>query len=133
VSKVVTTVGLLFQLKEIKLPPSAFRPTQNVEAYDYFLRGVAYYVRFTKDDDATAREWLKKAIKLDPDFGQAYASLAWTYWLSAWSQWSENPKGDLQRSSELAHTALTLDDSNTDAFAVLSTADWAQKPYDQAV
>jgi adenylate cyclase len=129
----VTTVGLLFKLKEITLPPSAFRPTQNVEAYDYLLRGAAYYVRFTKDDNTRARECLEKAINLDRDFGQAYASLAWTYWLSVWSQWSENPKGDLQRSSELAHVALTFDDSNTDALAVLSTADWAQKRYDQAV
>jgi adenylate cyclase len=133
VNKVVTTVGLLFELKQITLPPSAFRPTQNVEAYDHFLRGVAYYVRFNKDDNAKARACLEKAIKLDRDFGQAYASLAWTYWFSVWNQWSENPKGDLQRSSELAHTALTLDDSNTDALAVLSTADWAQKRYDQAV
>src|ERR1700674_3362295 len=51
VSKVVTTLGLLFKLDEMKVPHGgSFRPTDSLEAYDDCLRGVEYLFRFTKDD-----------------------------------------------------------------------------------
>src|SRR5262249_45689108 len=55
VSKVVTTAALLFKLNEMKVGQAFFRPTNNLQAFDEFLRGVAYYFRFTKDDNAKAR------------------------------------------------------------------------------
>ena len=74
VGKVVTTLGLIFKLDEMKLPhPGSFRPTDNAEAFDDFLRGVEYFCRGTKDDNAKALEWAEKAVVLDPKFGQAYA------------------------------------------------------------
>jgi adenylate cyclase len=134
VGKVVTTLGLIFKLDELNLPGGiSFQPTDNLEAYDDFLRGAEYHLRFTKDDDAKARQWVEKAIALDPEFGEAYALLGWIYWNDAWSQWSENPQSDLQRSSELAAKALALDDSNTDALALRCDADWMQRRFDQAV
>jgi tetratricopeptide (TPR) repeat protein len=39
----------------------------------------------------------------------------------------------LKRSAELAHKALALDDSNSDALALLSHVDWLQRRFDQAV
>ena len=113
--KVVTTLGLIFKLDEMKTPHSSFRPTDNLEAYDDFLRGAEYFWRLTKDDNAKARQWYREAIKLDPKFGEAYALLGWSYWADAWNQWSENPQADLGRSSEVVHKALALDDSNSSA------------------
>jgi len=85
VGKVVTTLGLLLKLDEMKTPNGAsFRPTDNLEAYDDFLRGVEYMARGTKDDNAKARHWFQEAIKLDPKFGEAYALLGWSYWTDAW-------------------------------------------------
>src|SRR5262249_24528178 len=58
VSKVVTTLGLLFRLNEMKVPHDApVHPTSNLEAYDDFLRGVEYGFRYTKDDNAKARRY----------------------------------------------------------------------------
>jgi adenylate cyclase len=134
VGKVVTTLGLLFKLDEMKLPHAgSFRPTDNLEAYDDHLRGVEYSFRETKDDNAQARHWDQKAIKLDPSFGEAYGALAWSYLYDAYNQWSENPQADMQRSSELAHKALALDDSNSTALSALSCGDWMQRRFDQAV
>jgi adenylate cyclase len=56
-----------------------------------------------------------------------------TYWLDAWKQWSENPRADLERSSQLAQKALALDDSNSEALSLLSYVDWMQRRYDRAV
>ena len=46
---------------------------------------------------------------------------------------AQNPQADLERSSELAQKALALDDSNSDALALLSDIDWMQMRFDQAV
>jgi adenylate cyclase len=133
VGKVVTTLGLLFKLDEMKLPqPGSFRPTDNLEAYDDHLRGVEYLARGTKDDNAKARHWFQEAIKLDPGYGEAYALLGATHTNDFWNQWSADPQADLQRASELAHKALALDDSNSGALSLLSYIDWMQQRFDQA-
>jgi adenylate cyclase len=134
VGKVVTTLGLFFKLEDMKVSRGAsYRPSDDLEAYDDFLRGLEHYTRGTKDDSASARQWVEKAIALDPKFAEAYALLGWIYWMDAWNQWSENPQADLQRSSDLAAKALALDDFNTDALSLQCDADWMQMRPDQAV
>ena len=85
------------------------KPTENFEAYAYYLRGKAEskgYGRRVQDIDRTI-ESFQTAIDLDPQFAEAYAALAidWTE-----KFWSSNKLGDelqhalkaLQRAQELA-------------------------------
>jgi adenylate cyclase len=53
--------------------------TNNVEAYDEFLRGWVNYLRMTSHDLAKAIQSFKKATEMDPNFGRAYAALALAY------------------------------------------------------
>ncbi len=133
---VVATLGEIFRLHDLNMPHwTASRPTDNVEAYDDILRAVEALWRqgITKEDNAEARQWAEKAIELDPKFAQAYALVAWTYSNAALNQWSDNPQADFERSYQLAQKALALDDSNSDAHALLAHNDWAQRRFDQAV
>ena len=50
--------------------------TDNLEAFDCFLRGRELWWRHTKEANAQARELLLHAIELDPNFAPAYAWLA---------------------------------------------------------
>jgi serine/threonine protein kinase/tetratricopeptide (TPR) repeat protein len=64
----------------------ASRPTGNMEAYDYFLRGNEYYHRSVQENDLKiAVQMYEKAVELDPKFALAYAQLSRThaemYWL----------------------------------------------------
>ncbi|HLQ50364.1 MAG TPA: hypothetical protein VK129_02640, partial [Terriglobales bacterium] len=59
----------------------ARKTTDNLEAYDYFLRGNEPFYRFTKEGNIQARQMLEKALALDPQYAQADALLGWTYWL----------------------------------------------------
>jgi len=137
VGKVVTTLGLIFKLDRLNRwmgEPS----TANLEAFDDFLRAAEHgagtaRVSWTRDDAIKARRWLEKAIALDPNFAQAYAFLAFTYWTDALNQWSANPQADLQHARELALKALALDDSNADALRHLSYIDGIQGRFDQAL
>ncbi|MBL7136262.1 MAG: protein kinase [Candidatus Marinimicrobia bacterium] len=53
------------------------KPTDNLEAYDYFLQGREYAFRsYARKDLEIAIELFEKAIKEDPDFAEAYASMA---------------------------------------------------------
>jgi len=53
------------------------RPTENMEAYDYYLRGKEYYHRSLLENDfRIAIRMYEKAVELDPTFALAYAKLS---------------------------------------------------------
>ena len=136
VGGVVATIGEIFRLRDMNLPHwMAWRPTDNVEAFDDFLRAVEALWRHggTKRDNEAARQWTEKAIELDPQFAEAYAFAGWTYSNEALNQFSDDPQMDFERSNQMAQKALALDDSNADAHALLARNDWAQRRFDQAV
>jgi len=87
------------------------RTTASVEAYDAFLLGRAYYFRYTKEATTQAREMFERAIALDPRYADAYVWLGYTHWLEWNFGWSATPTHSLERFAELAHQAMTLDDS----------------------
>lgn len=55
----------------------AARPTENLEAYDYYLRGRDYANRsYAEEDLVRAEQMYQKAIELDPSFALAHANLS---------------------------------------------------------
>jgi TolB-like protein/Flp pilus assembly protein TadD len=52
------------------------KETDNIAAYDAFLKGWGHYQRHTPEDYAKAVSYLEKATYLDPEYGRAYASMA---------------------------------------------------------
>ncbi len=74
--------GLAVNLTNTERDARARKGTVSAEAYDAFLQGWEYYQRFTADDFVKAIPLFESAIKLDPDYGQAYAALASLYWIA---------------------------------------------------
>ncbi|MBV8360823.1 MAG: winged helix-turn-helix domain-containing protein, partial [Deltaproteobacteria bacterium] len=125
VSKVVTTLGLLLRLDQTtEAIFRNFRMTDNLEAFDDYLRGREYNSRWTKEDNAKAKYWAKKATELDPHFAEAYTLMAWTYFNDVWNQWDSNYLADFSHAHEFAQRALALDDSEGDALALITELDW---------
>jgi serine/threonine protein kinase/cytochrome c-type biogenesis protein CcmH/NrfG len=54
----------------------AARPTENLQAYDFFLRGRSYARRRTRQDFEFALQMFENAVGLDPNFALAYAGIA---------------------------------------------------------
>ena len=52
---------------------------ENMEAYDYLLRGLAHMNKLTPEDAKTALRQFRKAIEKDPGYGRAYAYAFWCY------------------------------------------------------
>jgi adenylate cyclase len=74
------THAIVEQLK-VKLLPQEQRsiakaPTDNVEAYTYYLRGRQFLHRHSKSYYQLARRMFAKAVELDPAFARAYAGIA---------------------------------------------------------
>jgi TolB-like protein len=80
-SKIVSALALKLTATEQEHTKS--KETDNVEAYDAFLKGWEHYQRFTPEDFSEAISLFKRAIDLDPNYGRAYAALALTYWVGA--------------------------------------------------
>ena len=74
------TQSIVAQLK-IKLLPEerkaiAQAPTDNVEAYTYYLKGRQFFHNSTKRFLGLARQMFAKAVECDPLFARAYAGIA---------------------------------------------------------
>ena len=52
------------------------RYTTNLSAYDFYLKGREYYYRYMPDENDKSIDLFKKALRVDPNFAQAYAGLA---------------------------------------------------------
>src|SRR6185369_10633349 len=77
VQKLVTTLGLQLTLREQGY--IVRKHTDNLEAYDTFLRGIEPFFRFTQETNVQARQMFEKAVALDPQYAEAYAYLGWIY------------------------------------------------------
>ena len=74
------THAIVEQLKVKLLPQEkkniAQTPTDNVEAYTYYLRGRQFMQRHSKSNYQLARRMFAKAVELDPLYARAYAGIA---------------------------------------------------------
>ena len=104
VQKIVTTLRLQLTLEEHGY--IVRKHTNNLEAYDTFLRGMEYYWRFTKEANAQARQLFEKALALDPQYAEAYALLGETYYLEWIWRWSADPQ-TLEQALALAQQACS--------------------------
>jgi serine/threonine protein kinase/Flp pilus assembly protein TadD len=55
------------------------QPTDNITAYQFYLKGREYYYRYNKEANENAIDLFKKALALDPDYALAYAGLGDCY------------------------------------------------------
>src|SRR6266513_2955343 len=89
----------------------AARPTDNPEAYDAYLRGLAYTLKaggVTPANSLGAQKYLREAVRLDPKFAVSWALLSYVDAIGYVTQ-SLQPTGALREETRLAaETALTL-------------------------
>jgi adenylate cyclase len=107
-------------------------PTNNLDAYEHFLRGLEYYWRRTREANTQARQMFERAIDLDPNFAAVHAWLSRTYVVDWMFQWNEDPQ-ILERAFVLAQRAAGLEDSLPVAHQTLAYVFLVRKQFDQAI
>ena len=130
VQKIVTTLRLQLSLWEHG--HLVRKTTDNLKAYDSYLRGVEYFYRSTQEATAQARQMFEYALALDSQYAEAYAQLGWTYSMGWISQWSQDSQA-LEQAFALAQKAVALDASLSLAHRVLSCVSLWKKQHEQAI
>jgi non-specific serine/threonine protein kinase len=107
------------------------KPTDNLQAYDLYLRGKSYARRLTQQDMEFALQMFESAVGLDPKFAHAYAALANVCALNHYrhatgSQW-------LERARVAAEKAVELRPNLPEAHVGRGWMFYANRQYDLAV
>ena len=82
---------------------------ENLDAYDYWLRGRNTWFGFTKEANAKAGSLFKKAIELDPSWARPYGYMAWVHVNDSTFGWSKDPKRSMELALEWAQKCYALD------------------------
>jgi TolB-like protein/Tfp pilus assembly protein PilF len=81
-------------------------PTENSEAYRYYLSGLVE-LNGPNDVRGNALDYFERAVALDPNFAPAHAEIAWVYWARA--NESSDPRELMPKAKAAAERALELD------------------------
>ncbi len=97
------------------------RGTNNLKAYEAFMKGRFYWNSMTETGFAKAIEFYEKAVALDPEYALAYTSIA-EYYIHLGIQCIKPFAECSQRAKEAAEKAVKYDPSLAEAHAALGFA-----------
>ncbi len=109
------------------------KKTENMQAYDYLLRGREHLRTKTCSEFRKARKMFEKAIEIDPESASAYVGLGRAYQGQTSYGCIEFPAQALNQAKDLVRKALNLDASNADAYALLGLVNTYSGKYDLAI
>lgn len=102
------------------------RYTENVEAYQHYLKGRYYWNRRTHEDLEKAIPFFQSAIETDPLYALAYTGIADCYNFLGWEPYGySDPKVTFPRAISAATRALEIDENLAEAYNSLAWAKWA--------
>ena len=105
-------------------------PTENVQAYEYYLRGRQAFHQFRRSGMQYARRMLDRAIEIDPNFVRAHAGIAdccsflYMYW--------DASNANLEEAGASSRRALELDSESAEAHTSRALALTLRQQYDEA-
>lgn len=105
----------------------ASKPTENLQAYDYFLRGRNYTRR---QNGEFALQMFEHALRLDPDFALAHAGIANICGMQFYLQ-DRDPRW-IERGIGAVNRAFELDPDLPEAFVARARISYAQEKYEEA-
>jgi DNA-binding winged helix-turn-helix (wHTH) protein/TolB-like protein len=107
--------------------------TDDVAAYDLFLKGQRYLLVRTRETNLAARKLYRQAIEADPTFARAYGGLALTHAAEYRNGWAAAPKAALRDAMKYARTAIDLAPALPEQHWVIGYVLTQQRRYDAAL
>ncbi|MFQ5545397.1 MAG: adenylate/guanylate cyclase domain-containing protein [Acidiferrobacterales bacterium] len=106
--------------------------TEQMVAYDYFLRGREFHHKFEQEACRKGVELLEKAVELDPNFALGWAWLSCTVG-QAWTR-SYMPDSERlwKRCVTAAHKSMELDENDSECHRIVSEIRLLEEKYDEA-
>jgi len=112
-----SVVGLIApKLEQAEIERAKHKPTERLDSYDFYLRGIELVSTRTLAPLPKALELFKKAFERDPDYAAAYSMAAWTILLQ--QSISGIPLTDKKRTDAIRLANLGATKGIDDAFAL---------------
>src|SRR4029450_9329531 len=96
------------KLEQAEIERAKREPTESLDAYDYYLRGLARTRHWSKEANGEALHMFYKAIELDPDFASAHGMAAWCHCQRKAFRWVTNRSQEIADTTRLARRAVEL-------------------------
>jgi TolB-like protein len=96
------------KIEQVEIERARRKPTENLDAYDYYLQGTAKVHQATKHANGDALRLFHKAIELDPNFASAYGMAAWCYSWRMMNGWMADRATEIAETARLALQAVHL-------------------------
>ena len=104
--------------------------TDNVQAYDYYLRGRTFFHQHRRTSLEHARKMFTRAIEVDPNYARAYAGIADC--CSILYMYFDAREANLKQADKASQTALDLDPGLAEAHSARGLSYSLSKRYEQA-
>jgi TolB-like protein len=103
------------KLERAEIERAMRKPTESLDAYDYYLRGMAYFHQGTRQAVDEALPLFYRAIERDPGFASAYGVAASCHYWRKMNKWLGNR--DFAEGARLANRAVELGTNDAVALA----------------
>jgi TolB-like protein len=96
------------RLQQAEIERAKRKPTESLDAYDYYLRGMASFYQWTSEGMSEALRTFYRVIDLDPDFALAHGMAAWCYGVRKSYCWMTDRAQEIAETARLARRAVEL-------------------------
>ena len=106
-------------LSPVELEHISKKPTENLDAYAFYLHGRDYFYRYTRDDNERAIELFKKSLAIDANYALAYAGLGDAY---ERRYYYDFPAAWVDSAIEVSTRAIAIDPNLAEGYKALGSA-----------
>ncbi len=131
VRQIMTAVQV--ELTEGQYASAIAGSTSNLKALECYWRALEHWNRWSREDNAAARQWAERAIEYDPNFAGAFALLGSTHLLDAIQFGGKSPAQSIKRAEECAQKTISLNDSIAAAQSLMGGIRRSQGKWDEAL
>jgi TolB-like protein/class 3 adenylate cyclase/Tfp pilus assembly protein PilF len=96
------------KLEQAEIERAKRKPTESLDAYDYFLRGMAAFHQLTKPGNEEALALFSRVIEIDPNYASAYAMAARCFMQRKGFGWVADRDREIAETDRLARQAADL-------------------------
>jgi TolB-like protein len=94
------------QLERAEIERAKQKPTDSLDAYDHYLRGMTNLHRGTRESIDEALAQFNRALQLDPNFASVHAMAAWCHFWRKVNGWMTDRPREIAEGARLARRAV---------------------------
>ena len=108
------------EMERVERQRTLSKPPSDLNAWDFYLRGMAHLHELSKSGNQAARQMFERAAALDSSYSRAHTGIAYSHYRDVLLAYSDDLERSLALSLEFARRAIALDETDGFAHFVLS-------------